>query len=93
MPLNSHEYRGHDFDRRVCKFTMKNGQATVPCVISWEAMDDIERAQGVRPHEREAQFSRLRRQIENLASRKFFSYLDNNRPAEIVLTNKDRVAA
>lgn len=90
MPLSRGRYRGHDFNRMVCLFTMLNGEETVNCAVSWTLMDDLERARGTRAHERDTQFERLRDVIETIASRKFFSIPDGEKPDEILITSRDR---
>ncbi len=90
MPLGRDSYRGHDFDRMVCLFDMKNGEEAVHCAISWSAMDGMDGASNVRQTEREAQFERLRERIEDMASRKFFAMRDGERPREIAVNSLDR---
>ncbi len=90
MPLSRDSYRGHDFDRMVCLFDMKNGDDMIHCAISWSAMDSLEHASNVRQTERAAQFERLRDNIEAITSRKFFSMRDGERPREIAVNSLDR---
>ena len=90
MALFRDSYRGHDFDRMVCLFDMKNGEEMVHCAVSWSAMDNLESARNLRQTEREAQFERLRDSIEDIASRKFFSMRDGERPRELVVNSIDR---
>jgi hypothetical protein len=51
------------------EFTMTDANAHfVDCKISSTAMDQLDGAKGTKPSEREAQFLRLRDQIERIAS-------------------------
>ena len=90
MPLQFKRYRGHDFDRRVCKFSMMNGEKEVRFVASWELMDDLERTSDTRADQRDEQFERLQGPLIAIAERKFFSMLDAERPADIALLTEDR---
>ena len=59
-------------------------------VVSWELMDDLEHTSTVARAERQAQFDRLRDQIEDLADRKFAaSRRQGKPPMEIALTSID----
>lgn len=89
MPLGRGEYRGHNFDERVCIFTMMNGENAVRFKIEWPLMDDLERGARTNVDQREEQFNRLRQRIEGMAERKFFSFTDENRPQEFLLTTGD----
>ncbi len=71
MPLRQGKVQGFDFNRMVVEFTMFNQDQVIPCAISTAAMDDLE-GSDVKPHQRLAQFMRLREVIEEQASRKFF---------------------
>ena len=90
MPLFRDVYRGHDYDRMVCLFDMKNGEAMVHCAVSWSAMDNLENAKNLRQNDRDAQFERLRDSIEDIASRKFYAMRDGERPRELVINSIDR---
>src|ERR1700731_1826372 len=72
MPLQRGEILGYDFNRMVVEFTMLNQGETVRCAISTAAMDDLEGKRGVKADQRVDQFVRLRDEIEERASRKFF---------------------
>ena len=72
MPLQQGEVQGYDFNRSVVEFTMLHDGKVIRCAISSEAMDDLEGSLGVKPDQRMDQFMRLRRVIEERASRKFF---------------------
>ena len=72
MPLQPGEVRGYDFNRSVVEFTMLNQGNVILCAISTAAMDDLEGRRDVKPDQRVDQFMRLRKIIEERASRKFF---------------------
>ena len=72
MPLQRGEVQGYDVNRMVIEFTMLNQGKVIMCAISTAAMDDLEGRRGVRPDQRVYQFMRLREEIEERASRKFF---------------------
>ena len=72
MPLQQGEVRGYDFNRSVIEFTMLDQGNVILCAISTEAMDDLEGRRDVKPDQRVDQFMRLRKVIEERASRKFF---------------------
>lgn len=60
MALTRGSFRGYEFDRMVVLFSMIDGQTEVSCAVSTSAMDELERPEGNKPHQREAQFMRLR---------------------------------
>jgi hypothetical protein len=68
MPLTRGQPIGYDSERMAFKFTMLNGDETVEWQISGAAMDDVAGCKGTLPADREAQFLRLRDQIEHIAS-------------------------
>ena len=72
MQLAPGELLGYNFDRMVVEFTMLNQGTVILCAISTAAMDDLEGRRDVKPEERVRQFMRLRKVIEERASRKFF---------------------
>jgi hypothetical protein len=72
MQLAPGELLGYNFDRMVVEFTMLNQDTVILCAISTAAMDDLEGRRDVKPEERVRQFMRLRKVIEERASRKFF---------------------
>lgn len=92
MPLTYERYRGHDFSRRICTFSMLNGDDPNPvrCMASWELMDDLSRSTGTKAGDRDAQFEQLQGVLADMASRKFFSFTDGHRPTEILITREDR---
>jgi hypothetical protein len=68
MPLTQGRSFGYNANRMVFEFTMMHELRIVDCEISSTAMDDLAGEKGVRPGEREAQFTRLRETIEQVAS-------------------------
>lgn len=85
MPLTRAEYQGHDFNRSVCSFTMRNGADTVQFAASWALMDIMDAGPRSHSSQRDAQFARLRDRIEGIADRKFFSMIDGERPSKIII--------
>jgi hypothetical protein len=71
MPLMRGRIVGYDANRMTFEFTMMHEAKIVDCEISSTAMDDLAGAKGVRPHERDTQFRRLRETIERVASDMF----------------------
>jgi hypothetical protein len=71
MPLTRGKIVGYDADRMTFGFTLMHGAKIVDCEISSVALDDLARAKGVLPGEREAQFMRLRDAIERVVSDTF----------------------
>ena len=89
MMLTTGRYIGHEQDRGIVQFSMQDGPHEVPCAISTSAMDDLERGPRARPNEREAQFIRLREQIEACAGRKYQATEFEGTPPGIVLRSID----
>jgi len=89
MMLTSAHYIGHEHDRMIVLFSMRDGGKEIPCAISTSAMDYLERGPQARPEQREAQFIRLRDRIEARAASKYrASELEGN-PRGIVLRGID----
>jgi Protein of unknown function (DUF1488) len=85
MALTQADFKEYDFNRMVVVFTMKNDQATVPCAVSTDAMDQLEGTSRTQPAQREQQFLRLRDRIEERAARKFSDVeLEGNPPGVIL---------
>ena len=85
MALTQSHFQEYDFNRMVVVFTMKNNEATVPCAISTDAMDQLEGTSRMQPAQREEQFLRLRDRIEARAARKFSDVeLEGNPPGVIL---------
>ena len=89
MPLSPGKLVGYDDARRVFMFTMLNSAETVQCEISSSAVDDI--AGGVRggPAGREAQFLKVRHEIEHVASTIFDDRSSDNRGGIVRIFAKD----
>jgi hypothetical protein len=85
MLLTRGQMFGYDSDRMIFKFTMMNEARIVDCEISSVALDDLDGEKGTRPGEREAQFKRLRDEIERITSGIFDERGKNQKsPAEVV---------
>jgi Protein of unknown function (DUF1488) len=89
MPLDRGEYLGSDRTTHVCRFNMRLQEKLIPFLVSYEALDDLGRKARVKEQDREKLFEALRGAIEEKAERKFFSFNDDTRPEEILLTTKD----
>ena len=85
MALTQSQFQEYDFNRMVVVFTMKNDEATVPCAISTDAMDQLEGSSRTPPAQRQQQFFRLQQRIEERAARKFSDVeLEGNPPGVIL---------
>lgn len=73
MPLSNIKVIEIDTNRRAVRFSAYNGEGTTNCAVSFEAMDDAERARSVKAEDREAQFARLQGRIVEAAARNYFS--------------------
>jgi Protein of unknown function (DUF1488) len=80
---------GYEFGRMVVLFSLLDGQREIPCAVSTSAMDDLEGLGRSLPNEREAQFMRLREQIEARATTKFLAREFEGSPSGIVLRGID----
>lgn len=89
MVLAQGEFKTYDSDRDVVRFTMKNGDAEVPCAISTSAMDNLDSPTKVSESQREAQFMRLRPRIEERAARKILDAEFEGKPPGIILRSID----
>lgn len=90
MTLTRGQFLTYDFNRMVVMFTMTDGQTDVPCAISSDAMDRLDQSRGSKsPAEREAQFMKLRDQIENRAAKKFLEVGREGNPPGIILRSID----
>ncbi|MBR0825230.1 DUF1488 domain-containing protein [Bradyrhizobium manausense] len=89
MTLTSGHYIGHEDDRMIVVFSMRDGGEEIPCAISTSAMDYLERGPQVRPEHREAQFIRLRDRIEARAAGKYRATELEGSPRGIVLRGVD----
>jgi len=89
MALNRGTVIGFEHDRMVMLFSMIDGDKEVRCAVSSSAMDDLERGVKAKPDQRDAQFLRLRDQIEQRASRKFVAREFEGSPPGIILRTTD----
>jgi Protein of unknown function (DUF1488) len=89
MALNRGTVIGFEHDRMVMLFSMIDGDKEVRCAVSSSAMDDLERGVKAKPDQRDAQFLRLRDQIEQRASRKFVAREFEGSPPGIILRSTD----
>ena len=90
MTLMRGQVLTYEFNRMVVMFTMPDGQTDVPCAISTTAMDDLDQTRGAKSAvEREAQFMKLRDQIEGRAARKYLEVGREGNPPGIILRSID----
>jgi Protein of unknown function (DUF1488) len=89
MALTRGSFRGYEFDRMVILFSMVDGHRDIPCAVSTSAMDDLESPERTKPDQREAQFMRLRDQIEERAICKFLAMEFEGNPPGIILRSMD----
>lgn len=89
MTLTTSRFIAHDQDRGIVQFSMQDGPKEFACAISTSALDDLERGMRTKPSEREAQFIRLREQIEACAGRKYQATEFEGTPPGIVLRSID----
>jgi hypothetical protein len=89
MALTRGSFGGYEFDRMVVMFSMVDGQREITCAVSTSAMDDLEKAERTKPEQREAQFMRLRDQIERRAADKFIAREFEGTPPGIILRSLD----
>src|SRR6516162_386530 len=89
MALTRGSFGGYEFDSMVVLFSMVDGQREIPCAISTSAMDNLESLSQSKPNQREAQFMRLRDQIEERAARKFLAAELEGSPPGIILRSID----
>jgi hypothetical protein len=89
MALMRGNFGGYEFARMVVLFSMLDGQREIPCAVSTSAMDDLEKQEPTKPDQREAQFMRLRDQIEERAVYKFLAKEFEGTPPGIILRSLD----
>ena len=89
MALTRGSFGSYEFDRMVVLFSMVHGQREVSCAISTSAMDDLEKPMRTKSDQREAQFMRLRDQIEQRAASKFAALEFEGTPPGIILRSMD----
>jgi hypothetical protein len=90
MTLTRGTFLGFDYNRMVVLFTMKDHDTDVPCAISTAALDALDQTRGAQTaQQREAQFLRLRDQVEDCAARKFHSVGREGNPPGLILRSID----
>lgn len=89
MALTRGSFRGYEFERMVILFSMIEGGKEIPCAISTSALDELESVSRSKANEREAQFMRLRDQIEEMCQRKFQAQELEGMPPGIILRSID----
>jgi hypothetical protein len=89
MALMRGNFVGYEFDRMVVLFSMIDGEKEIQCAVSTSAMDDLEKLERIKPDQREAQFLRLRDQIEERAACKFLAMEFEGNPRGIILRSID----
>lgn len=78
-----------EYDRMVVLFSMMNDKVEIPCAISTDALDSLEKSGRIAPAQRAAQFERLRGRIEDCAIRKFQSSEFEGKPPGLILRSID----
>jgi Protein of unknown function (DUF1488) len=89
MALTRGSLGGYEFERMVVLFSMVDGERQIPCAVSTSAMDELENSTTTKPDQREAQFIRLRDQIEERAACKFVAKEFEGTPPGIILRSLD----
>lgn len=89
MTLTRGHFISYEYDRMVVLFSMLDGNKEIPCAVSISAMDDMEGVARVKASQREAQFMRLREQIETCANDKYRGTEFEGTPPGIVLRSID----
>ena len=89
MALTQGAFEAYDFNRMVVEFTMMNGDAAVHCAVSTGALDDLDKPFKATSVQREAQFLRLRDQIEQQVERRFLASAFEGKRSEIILRSID----
>jgi hypothetical protein len=89
MALTRGSFGGYEFGRMVVLFSMVDGERQIPCAVSTSAMDELEKPMTTKPDQREAQFIRLRDQIEERAACKILAMEFEGTPPGIILRSLD----
>ena len=89
MTLTRGAFGRFEYDRMVVLFSMMNGKVEIPCAISTDALDSLEKSGHVKPDQRAAQFERLRNRIEDCAIRKFQMSEFEGKPPGLILRTTD----
>jgi hypothetical protein len=82
-------FRSYEYDRMVVLFSMMDDTVEIPCAVSTEAMDGLDKAGRTAPEQRAAQFERLRGRIEDCAVRKFRNSEFEGKPPGLILRSID----
>ena len=89
MTIRQGEFQSYDYDRMIVRFTLLDDDVVVPCSVSTAAMDKIEDCMGSSAPQREAQFMRLRAEIEAQAVVKIGKHEFEGTPRGVVLRSID----
>jgi hypothetical protein len=89
MAFTQAAFRSYDFNRMVVLFTVQNDETEVPCAISTDALDGLDRPIRTKPEQREAQFVRLSETIRAHAEAKFANAELEGNPPGIILRSID----
>jgi hypothetical protein len=89
MALTQGRFISYEYDRMVVLFSMLDGEREIHCAISTSAMDDMEGVVLAKADQREAQFMRLRENIEACANSKYQATEFEGTPPGIVLRSID----
>ena len=89
MTLTRGAFGSFDYDRMVVLFSLMNDKVEIPCAISTDALDSLEKSGRATLAQRPAQFERLRDRIEDCANRKFDRSEFEGRPPGIILRRID----
>ena len=89
MAITQGQYDGYDYDRMIVRFTLNNDDVVVPCSISTDAMDKLDKSTSSSASQREAQFMRLRGPIEAQAVVKILKLEFEGSPRGVVLRSID----
>ena len=89
MTIRQGHFRNYDYDRMIVRFTMMNEDVEVLCSVSTAAMDKLEDCMNASAPQREAQFMRLREEIEAQAAVKIGKHEFEGTPRGVVLRSID----
>jgi len=90
MPLRFESYIGHELDRRVCRFSMTNGDREIQFIAGWDLMDELERGWEKSVDQRDEQFLRVKEALIMIARQKFTATAEDEPQGEIILDVEDR---
>jgi len=89
MTIRQGEVQSYDYDRMIVRFTLLDDDVVVPCSVSTAAMDKLEDCMNANAPQRQAQFMRLREQIEAQAAVKIGKQEYEGTPRGVVLRSID----